>query len=381
MFAPSFRITPAITRALMDIEACRQAVLALPIDLVLLQGLRETARIASTHYSTMIEGNRLTEPQVRDVIAGARVPGRERDEAEVRNYYRALEWVESRAATAAALTEADVRRLHGLAYLGRNRATPYRSAQNVIRDSGSGRIVYMPPEARDVGPLMTALIRWINSEVEEVEGRAGRAKPGSPEADDRLPAPIVGALAHYQLATIHPWLDGNGRTARLLTTLILHRAGYGLKGIYSLDAYYAGDLAAYYQALTVGPSHNYYLGRAEADLTGFIGYFCTGMAEAFAGVRVAAAAAQARAAPDQSARLRALDPRRRRLLELFRQQDTATATEIARHLGLGTRTVVALCRGWVADNFLELADPSRRNRAYRLAATHADLVRGAHRRG
>ena len=356
MFTPAFHITPAITRSLMEIEACRQAVLALPIDVAMLQSLRETARIASTHYSTMIEGNRLTEPQVREVLAGASFPGRERDEVEVRNYYRALEWVEMRATQDRAISETDIKRLHGLAFHGRNRGTPYRDGQNVIRDTGSGRIVYLPPEAVDVPGLMAALVAWVEAELGE------------------LPVPIVAALAHYQLATIHPWFDGNGRTARLSATLILHRAGYGLKGIYSLDEHYARNLAGYYQALTVGPSHNYYEGRAAADLTGFIGYFCSGMAAAFAKVRAAASAADARQAPDQAARLRALDPRRRRLLELFRGQGSATAAEIAAHLGLSHRTIVDLCRAWRADGFLELADASRKNRAYRLAPAYDALA-------
>lgn len=358
MFSPTFRITPAITKALMEIEACRQAVMALPIDVTMLKSLRETARVAATHYSTMIEGNRLTAPQVREVLGGAHFPGRERDEAEVRNYYRALEWVEAHAASAKPLTEGDIKRLHGLAFHGRNRGSAYRDGQNVIRESGSGRIVYLPPEAADVAGLMAELVGWVNEESEKRE----------------LPAPIVAALAHYQLATIHPWYDGNGRTARLLATLILHRASYGLKGIYSLDEHYARDLAAYYGALTVGPSHNYYEGRAGADLTDFIGYFCRGMAEAFAKVRAAATAAGARSAPDQAERLRLLDPRRRRLLELFRAKDTATAAEIAEHLGLTHRTVVALARTLVADGFLELADASRKNRAYRLAAAYAGLA-------
>ena len=98
------------------------------------------------------------------------------------------------------------------------------------------------------------------------------------------------------------------------------------------------------------------------------------MAEAFAKVRVAASIAGSRAAPDQTQRLRALDPRRRRLLELFRVTDTATAANMAQHLGLSHRTVVALARTLVADGFLALADPSRKNRAYRLGAAYADLV-------
>ena len=112
----------------------------------------------------------------------------------------------------------------------------------------------VPPEAKTVPGLMADLMAWINQQLHEGD----------------LPVPLIAALAHYQFATIHPYYDGNGRTARLLANLILHKAGYGLKGIYSLDEYYARNLAGYYEALTVGPSHNYHLGRAEADVTGFL---------------------------------------------------------------------------------------------------------------
>ncbi|ETW92370.1 MAG: hypothetical protein ETSY2_53605, partial [Candidatus Entotheonella gemina] len=130
-------------------------------------------------------------------------------------------------------------------------------------------------------------------------------------ATDELPIPIVAALAHYQLATIHPYFDGNGRAARLLTTLILHRFGYGLKGIYTLEAYYAQNLPAYYEALAVGPSHNYYLGRAEADVTDFVTYFCLGMAEACTRIRNRAEALQGQGTWDQSPILRELTAQQR----------------------------------------------------------------------
>jgi len=82
-------------------------------------------------------------------------------------------------------------------------------------------------------PALTAqLVAWVNAELERGD----------------LPAPIVAALAHHQYATVHPYYDGNGRTARLLTTLTLHRTGYGLKGIYSLEEYYARNLTGYYPA-------------------------------------------------------------------------------------------------------------------------------------
>ncbi len=59
----------------------------------------------------------------------------------------------------------------------------------------------------------------------------------------------------------------------LLTNLILHLSGYGLKVIYSLEEYYARNLENYYSAISVGSSHNYYLGRAEADVSHWVEYF------------------------------------------------------------------------------------------------------------
>lgn len=360
MFDPRFRITPRITSALMRIEACREAVAALPIDAATLQRLRETALLATTHFSTQIEGNRLTLPEVRAALQGARFPGRERDEREVRNHYRALQMMETLAERAGPIREDDIRRLHGLVMTGRNKGTPWRVAQNVIRDAPTGAIVYLPPEAKDVPALMTDLVAWINAELDGGE----------------LPAPIVAALAHYQFATIHPYLDGNGRTARLLATLILRKAGYGLQGIYSLDEHYARDLGTYYEALAVG-THNYYDGRAESDVTGFVTYFCTGMADAFGKIRMAAAQSAAPDASAPAASLRGLDPRQRRLLPLFRARGSATALDMAKHLKLSPRTIVELCRTWIASGFLEYQSAARKNRSYRLGQTYDAL---AHKR-
>jgi Fic family protein len=358
MFSPIFNITAAMAKALMAIEADRQAMADLPIDVTMLAKLRETARLVSTHYSTQIEGNRLTQQQVKEALAGARFPGKDRDELEVRHHYRALAEVEKLAAEGKRLTESQIQRIHGLVMTGRAKPTPYRDGQNVIRDSLTRGIVYLPPEAKAVPGLMADLVVWLNKQLDRGD----------------LPVPLIAALAHYQLATIHPYYDGNGRTARLLANLILHKAGYGLKGIYSLDEYYARNLEGYYSALTVGPSHNYHLGRAEADVTGFLGYFAHGMAEAFAAVRVQAAEAAKRGGEDQSEALRKVDPRQRRLLVLFKRQGMATAEEMAAHLRLSHRTLVGLCRGWLKSGFLELHDPSRKRRSYQLGRAFKEFV-------
>lgn len=351
-FTPRFAITPAVAQWLMQIEAVRHSIDALPITPSVLASLRETARLYSTHYSTAIEGNLLTQAQVVQVVAqGQHFPGREREQAEVLGYYAALDEVEKLASSKSPLSEVAIRRLHALVMGGgktRVKPTPYRDAQNVIQDSRSGGIVYLPPEARDVPGLMGELIVWLS-------------------ATDDLPVPLKAALAHYQFATIHPYYDGNGRTARLVTMLILQIGGYGLKGLYALEEYYARDLGAYYRALDVGPSHNYYLGRAEADVTPWISYFIKGMAASFEKVQAQAQQEAAKGGSDQSSLLRDLDGKQRKAIPLFATSREITTREIASLFGIKQRAAAALCQRWAEEGFLVVANASNKARRYRLA--------------
>ncbi len=360
MFNPRFEITSGMTGALMAIEGDRQAVEVLPVDVQVLSGLRETARLRATHYSTQIEGNRLTQAQVHETILGGRFPGRERDELEVRHYYAALEHVEKWARERREVSEIEVQRIHALVMTGRVSESVYRDGQNVIRDSGTGEMVYLPPEAKDVPRLMRELVEWI----------------GTTRQAGQMPLPLIAAIAHYQFATIHPYYDGNGRSARLLTTLILHRFGYGLKGIYALEEYYARDLQGYYSALSVGPSHNYYGGRAEAKITPFLEYFLAGMRASFASVRVRAEDAAQRGGVDHSGLLRSLDPKQRAVMELFGRQRVVRSRNLSEALGLSAGTTRALCRDWVREGFLVMDDASKKNRLYRLGDEYERVVGG-----
>lgn len=358
-FTPNFTITPAAASALMRIEAVKHVFSSLPITPQMLAHLRETARLFSTHYSTMIEGNRLTQAQVAEVIENdRRFPGRERDQSEVKGYYAALDDVERMAKRGTPVTETAIQRLHALVEgSGKTRVkpTPYRDGQNVIRDARSRGIVYMPPEAKDVPRLMKQLVDWIGKK-------------------DDLPIPVRAGLAHYQFATIHPYYDGNGRTARLLTTLILHLNGYDLKGLYALEEYYAKNLAGYYEALSIGPSHNYYMGRAEADVTKWVAYFVEGMAEAFEKVRDHAVREQREGHKDQSKIFRALDARQRKALTLFLDAQEIGARDIAALFSFAPRTASLLCQKWVDAGFLEMSSASRKTRRYRLAPRYEAVI-------
>lgn len=360
-FRPVFTISPKVVKALMRIEACREAVDKLPLSATILDSLRSSARLLSTHYSTQIEGNRLNPQQVRAVLkGGGPFPGRERDEREVRHYHQALEYMESLAAGKAPISERMIQTLHGLVEYGKKKPTPYRDGQNVIRHSRTGAMIYLPPEAKDVPRLMRELVAWVQKELVRQE----------------YPVPVVAALAHYQFATIHPYFDGNGRTARLLTTLILHRGGYGLRGIYSLEEYYAKNLTGYYGALAVGGSHNYYMGRADADCSEFVEYFCLGMLSSFESVRRKAEKSDPALAGD-ALLLRELDSLQRSVLGLFLRQSAASSAELATYLQLKPRNAALLAKRWVERGFLALADPSKRSRKYRLGDRFEPLVNDA----
>lgn len=151
MFLPNFTISPRTTLALMDIEVSRQAVSSLPVTARLLASLRALARLISTHYSTQIEGNRLTVEEVAVVAKGGTFPNRKRDETEVKNYLIALDYVDELIdKDLGTLTVEMIQIIHGCVTEGKRKPTPYRDGQNVIRESVSGNIIYMPPEGKDV---------------------------------------------------------------------------------------------------------------------------------------------------------------------------------------------------------------------------------------
>lgn len=360
MYQPKYSITSEIARSLMRIEASKQSVSDLPITPQVLASLRETARLQSTHYSTMIEGNKLADEEVRRVIQKAEhISGKERDIREVKGYFTALNEVE-RLAKNSSPTEAQIQKLHALVEGSGSKQvkpTAYRSEQNVIRDSLSGAIVYLPPEAHDVPELMHDLFVWIKK-----------------SGQDTLPAPLMAAIAHYQYVTIHPYLDGNGRTARLLTTLIAHQGGYGLKGVFSLEEYYARDLQKYYDALALGLSHNYYFGRHAADITPWVEYFCAGMANSFESIKRQAQKASAQGQEDQSHVLRELDARKRQVLELFVQSREIATLDIARLFHISPRAARKWCQKWVNDGFFRVADPAQKSRKYALASKYEMIV-------
>jgi Fic family protein len=166
MFNPRYQITGRIAQLLVQMGLLRKEITDLPLTPSVLASLRETAKIDSIHYSTKIEGNRLTTQEVEKVVYHqGQIEGKERDEKEVLGYYAALELMSDLVRNKVVITESKIAQLHGIVMGGGKKnckPTPYRDGQNVIKDSGTGKIVYLPPEAHDVTTLMDDLVVWIS---------------------------------------------------------------------------------------------------------------------------------------------------------------------------------------------------------------------------
>ena len=136
----------------------------------------------------------------------------------------------------------------------------YRRIQNYAVNSGTGEVVYTPPPAYGVPILMCELINWLN--------QAGQVHPV-----------LASGIAQFQLVHIHPFLDDNGRTSRLLSTLCLYKAGYDLIRLFAFSEYYDRDRAAFYRALQGIREH-------DMDLTGWPEFFTAGLAARLDEVKV-----------------------------------------------------------------------------------------------
>ena len=130
----------------------------------------------------------------------------------------------------------------------------FRNRQVFVGNRITGEVIFMPPPTEQVPQLANDLLEWFNSSVVN-------------EID-----PVIEAgLTHYELVRIHPFIDGNGRAARVIATLVLYKRGFDTKRFFALDDYYDQDRRGYYAALKS-------VDQNTLDLTGWSEYFTDGVA-------------------------------------------------------------------------------------------------------
>lgn len=262
MLQPKYNITHTILSKIAEIAGIKAAVersRVLPLNEA---QLRRQAILRMAHTSTSIEGNKLAQFEVGKVIEGKTVRAAQKDIVEVENYYKALKLLDELSKKKGTISTEEIFQLHKTTVNGLvedQKVGQFRPADvYVLDDLGDGRelLRFKAPPAPQVSKLIDELLEWLhNSKKENVH-------------------PIIRAgVLHLQFVTIHPFTDGNGRLARLLTQLQLYRDNWDFRKILVLEDYYNRDRISYYNAENAAQGKHY---RKDMDYTGWLEYFTTG---------------------------------------------------------------------------------------------------------
>ena len=255
-FNPKFVITNRVTAAITQIERARGFLDAARLSDDWVRDMGNQALIKEAHHTTHIEGTRLTLDQAERLWRGEAVPEADPDDTrELLNYRSAFEFVSECLDSGDPITEGLIREIHRNLVEGvrGQKAAPgeYRRIQNYVVNSTTGEVIYTPPSALEVPIMMSELMKWLNSDL-------------------AIHPLLVSGIAQFQLVHIHPFLDGNGRTSRLLSTLYLYKAGYDFKRLFTISEYYDRDRPTFYQSIQSVRENG-------MDMTGWLDYFVTGL--------------------------------------------------------------------------------------------------------
>ncbi len=299
-FIPRYTISNEILNNIAAIEAAREVILAAPLIPRYEVGFRRDAMERSVHHATHIEGNPLGEETVKKVLASEQddrdekhdatrtvLHGKKRHYQEVINYRRVLDFIEAVVENRPAvlkkkfgiddlritgrdggftLTQDVIVHMHEIVV---NKIVPdeeagdYRGVGVVLRNTATGEVSYQPPAYQDVQDQMDEFISWVTS-------------PASRQVHPILRAGVV----HYELARIHPFTEGNGRTARAAATLVMYIDGYDIRQFFSLEEYFDRNPREYFGTLQ-HVSNQLVEDESERDLTVWLEYFTRGVAEEF----------------------------------------------------------------------------------------------------
>ena len=308
MFKPKFNYTHTIVNNLVEITSASEIILNAYLVPKWEVSLRREALIKATHASTAIEGNPLTLEEVSQLALGRRVTATRRAKQEVLNYLNVLEHIEKYQDTGI-IEEKHILNLHKDITRGTLENTEwegtYRKIQVYVGNRITGEIVFMPPHPEKVPYLMKNFIEWLNS-----------------EETLKLHPLLVAGISHYELVRIHPFVDGNGRTARALATLILYIREFDIKRFFALDDYYDSDRNAYYNALKS-------VDQSSLDITGWLEYFTEGVKISILRVKEKILQLSIEKGKQRERGQIALNERQMKIIEFIQRNGKITAGDVA----------------------------------------------------
>lgn len=260
MFQPQYTITNRLLANIKHINALVTELNNRRFPNIVLLELERNAREVSSFASTSIEGNPLPLTEVKKILKTKPAYIRE-SEKEVLNYNQVLQDLNKK------LEEGNVKLslrlilriqkqvMEGL--LPKFETGKLREKPVTVNDPSTRQTVYLPPDVKDVKPLMKDLVEFTNSNREKL---------------DPL---ILAGIFHKQMVIIHPFMDGNGRTTRLATKVLLAQMGLNTFNLFSFENYYNKNVTKYFH--TVGEFGNYYELTGKIDFTNWLEYFTEGI--------------------------------------------------------------------------------------------------------
>lgn len=261
MFSPSYKLTDKMVRMLTEIAESRAIIGRAKILPAQELRLRRQALIRMTHASTSIEGNMLNLRQVEALCQHKKIDAPARDVYEVQNYLKALRHITKIVEKKHAISEKVILKIHRLVTdktLPDEQSGHYRKGMVYVVKRRLGfpdQIIYTAATPQKVPQLVTDLINWIRE----------------PQTQEINPV-VVAGIVHQEIAAIHPFADGNGRTARAVATLILYQRGYDFRKLFALEDYYNNNRPEYYKAINIGEAYE----ERRTDFTPWLEYFIKG---------------------------------------------------------------------------------------------------------
>lgn len=257
MYSPKYIINNAILKNIGVIEACKEVIENAPLVPSYEKQFQTDAIARTIHHGTHIEGNELNLLQTKKILEGQEVYGRPRDIQEVVNYRNVMTLLDELVFKKGELSLEILLDIHKTTVekiVDSAKVGVLRTTQVIIKEEGTDKIVLKPPAFMEVPYLLEDFFSWLNSEI---------AKEIHPI--------LRSGIAHYVLVAVHPFVEGNGRTVRAFTQLLLMKEGYDIKKFFSLEENFDSDLGAYYDALFQVDKES--VNIASRDLTPWITYF------------------------------------------------------------------------------------------------------------
>lgn len=260
MFTPKYIITDQLLANITRINTLVRNLNDRRFPKIVLVEFENTAREVSVYASTSIEGNPLPLTEVKKVLKSNPVNIRD-SEKEVINYNQALaDLNESLKSKKMELSLEFILNIHkqvidGL--LPKFQIGKFRQHPVVVNDPRSGKTVYLPPDSEMVRKLMNELLVFIR------------------ENSQRIDPLILAGIFHKEMVIIHPFMDGNGRTTRLITKVLLAKMGLNTFNLFSFENYYNQNVTKYFQI--VGEYGDYNELVTNIDFTSWLEYFTAGL--------------------------------------------------------------------------------------------------------